>query len=186
PIRPFVFPVLAGAALAACMTDDVPVAPEPVESAALPASTEDGAVAYTQLKGPDGTPHGRAVLTQTGTAVAVDIQVQDIPPGKHGIHIHETGLCDAPDFKSAGGHWNPTNEPHPRHKGGFGNIVVAADGTATMQATMSDATLSGAGNNLLLDADGAALIVHADADDLQSQPSGNAGARIACGVISGE
>ena len=106
----------------------------------------------------------------------------------HGIHIHAVGRCDPPDFMSAGDHVNPTNRQHglrnPQgpHAGDLPNLTVEAGGTGTFQAANVDLTL-GAGANGLFDADGSALVVHADPDDEATEPTGNSGGRIACGVI---
>jgi Cu-Zn family superoxide dismutase len=107
-------------------------------------------------------------------------------PGTHGIHLHMTGTCDAP-FTTAGAHWNPTARQHGLqnaagpHLGDLPNIEVGADSSANVQVSATGGTLRGADG--LLDADGAAIIVHATADDNKTDPSGNSGARIACGVV---
>jgi Cu-Zn family superoxide dismutase len=109
---------------------------------------------------------------------------QRLPVGPHAVHIHTTGKCDGPGFESAGPHWNPeskqhgTENPQGPHKGDLPNMTVAVNGTGSIMYTVPNATLAG-----LLDADGAAFMVHADADDNVSDPAGNAGGRIACGVI---
>jgi Cu-Zn family superoxide dismutase len=108
--------------------------------------------------------------------------------GAYGAHIHTTGRCDGPGFESAGGHWNPTDHQHgkdsPRgmHKGDLPNLLIGADGRGTMEVTIPQASIGGPVNRLL-DADGAALVIHASADDYRTDPSGNSGARIACGVF---
>ncbi len=115
-------------------------------------------------------------------------QVRNLPPGTHGIHVHEAGRCDPPDFMSAGGHFNPTSRqhglrnPNGPHAGDLPNLEVGADGTGRLDALARDLSLSsGTGN--LLDTDGSALVVHAAADDEMTDPTGNSGGRIACGVI---
>jgi Cu-Zn family superoxide dismutase len=108
--------------------------------------------------------------------------------GTHAFHIHEKGDCSAADASSAGGHFNPASQPHGRasnpqhHAGDSDNLVANADGSATVNAHFNGVVLGGGGSN---DVVGKAIVVHADADDYTSQPSGNAGSRIACGVISG-
>ena len=107
-----------------------------------------------------------------------------VPPGAHGAHVHTVGRCDPLGFESAGGHWNPTgakhgaNNPAGPHLGDLPNMTVGADGRGTVSFTVPGATMDG-----LLDADGATMMVHANADDLVTDPSGNSGGRIACGVF---
>ncbi len=169
----------AAIALSACQPADVPVIDNQPVSAEMPPES----VAYAQLQGADGTSHGRAVFTTEGGGVEAIVSLTNLPSGTHAVHVHETGNCTPPEYTSAGGHWNPTDQPHPMHKGDLGNVTAAADGTATLTATIDGVSLSGA-TLPMLDADGAALIVHAMADDMVSQPSGAAGARIACAVIT--
>lgn len=114
-----------------------------------------------------------------------------VPPGSHGIHIHTVGKCDPPDFASAGGHYNPDGKKHgldnpegPR-AGDLPLLVVAQDGTGTLETTTNLLTNRPKGKEPF-DADGAALVVHASADDQKTDPTGNSGARIACGVIVNE
>ena len=129
---------------------------------------------------------GKAIFTQTGQNVMVRIDVKNLSPGEHGVHIHENGDCSAPNGTSAGGHWNPTNVEHGKwgvgefHLGDIGNIVVGADGTGSIELE-TDRWEIGTGTDI--DVVGKSIIVHADPDDFVSQPSGNAGARIGCGVI---
>ena len=129
---------------------------------------------------------GMAVFTQDGDQITFIIEVQNVSPGLHAVHIHEKGDCSAPDGTSAGGHWNPTDVAHGKwgegefHLGDIGNMTVGEDGTGTMTLT-TDLWEIGTGSDI--DVVGKGIIVHADADDFVSQPSGNAGARIGCGVI---
>lgn len=140
------------------------------------------------LRDVNGATLARATLEQAGDAVRLRIEAAGLPAGTYGAHVHMTGRCDAPDFASAGGHWNPTGHEHGRdnpqgaHMGDLPNLVVAADGTGAISFDIADATLRG-GSNPILDEDGAAVIVHADPDDYRTDPSGNSGARIACGVV---
>lgn len=130
---------------------------------------------------------GMAIFTQTGDEIMLTIEIQNASPGLHGVHIHENGDCSAPDGKSAGGHWNPTDVEHGKwgegefHLGDIGNITVGEDGTGSIELT-TDLWEIGTGSDV--DVVGKGIIVHADADDFVSQPSGNAGARIGCGVIT--
>ncbi len=129
---------------------------------------------------------GTATFTQTGQNVMLRIEVENVSPGEHGVHIHEYGDCSAPNGTSAGGHWNPTNVAHGKwgegefHLGDIGNIMVGEDGTGSIELA-TDLWEIGTGSDI--DVVGKSIIVHADPDDFISQPSGNAGARIGCGVI---
>jgi Cu-Zn family superoxide dismutase len=130
---------------------------------------------------------GTLTITETASGIAASGRLTGLPSGEHAIHIHTVGRCDPP-FASAGGHWNPTNRQHgtqnPQgpHFGDLPNIKVGTDSSVTVQATTPGGTLRG--NNALLDADGAAVVIHAKPDDYRTDPAGNAGDRIACGVIS--
>ena len=129
---------------------------------------------------------GTAVFQRHGDTITLTIEIQNTAPGLHGVHIHEYGDCSSPDGKSAGGHWNPTNTAHGKwgegefHLGDIGNIMVAEDGTGSIELTTD---LWELGTGSILDVVGKGIIVHADADDFTSQPSGAAGARIGCGSI---
>ena len=141
-------------------------------------------IAGAQLTGPSGA-SGVVTFTQEGSGVHLVARVQGVEPGTHGFHLHAGGSCDGPDFTSAGDHFNPASAPHAgptapqRHNGDFGNVEVGADGTGNVDL-VTDALSIGSGANDVL---GKAVILHAGKDDLTSQPSGNAGARIACGVV---
>jgi len=142
--------------------------------------------AHADVRDAAGTPLGRLAFAPTATGVRIHGVLQGLPPGTHGLHVHAVGECVAP-FTSAGPHFNPSNVPHglatPQggHAGDLPNIVVGSDGRVVVDVS-GRATLEGA--NTLLDADGAAIVVHAAADDERTDPAGNAGARIACGVIT--
>lgn len=128
---------------------------------------------------------GKARLQQVGKGIKVTLQASKLAAGTHGVHIHAVGKCDAPDFASAGPHWNPTGRQHGKdnpagmHKGDLPNIITGNNGRGTLAFTVEGVVLGD-----LLDADGAALVVHAATDDYKTDPSGNSGARIACGVLS--
>ena len=149
-----------------------------------------GNVARAALVGADQAQYGEVIVAQGDNGLLVNIKAQGMSPGQHGVHIHETGKCVGPDFKSAGGHWNPASKQHgfdnPQgaHAGDFFNLDIGADGTGALEALVRGATLRD-GENALLDADGAAFVVHAGPDDLKTDPSGESGGRIACGVFVG-
>ncbi len=121
---------------------------------------------------------------QTAGGVTFRINARGLSHGVHGVHVHAVGKCDPPDFASAGPHWNPTgkkhgmNNPAGPHSGDLPNVVVAANGVLGATLVLSAANMSS-----LIDADGAALVIHAAADDNVTDPSGNSGARIACAVL---
>ena len=129
---------------------------------------------------------GTLTVAESSGMLAVSGTLRGLPPGTHGIHFHMTGSCEPP-FESAGGHWNPTSKqhgvdnPNGPHAGDLRNIEVGADSTANVQTSAPGGTLRG--DTGLMDADGAAIIVHAAADDNKTDPSGNSGARIACGRV---
>lgn len=132
---------------------------------------------------------GRAILTQTASGVLIEMELSNVAEGEHGFHIHETGACDAADgFKSAGGHFEPAQHQHGYmaadgpHAGDMPNQFVGSDGRLAANVLNSNVTLSD-GPTSVLDADGSAIIVHAKPDDYTSQPTGDAGDRIACAVI---
>jgi Cu-Zn family superoxide dismutase len=137
--------------------------------------------ATAQLKDGAGKELGEVTLTETPGGIQVTGMLEGLPDGEHGIHLHMTGRCE-PSFKAAGAHWNPTGRPHGEHFGDLPNVTVR-DGRGRVAGATPGGTLRG-GAHPLLDDDGAAVIVHANADDRRSQPSGNSGDPIACGVVS--
>ena len=156
-----------------------------------PSGASAADLAAADLVEAGGAVIGRAAFEQTPTGVLVFVEVEGLPPGAHGIHLHGTGAC-APDFKAAGGHINPAGVKHGlRHpdgpdNGDLPNLYVAADGTARAEFFTTRVTVAEGGGGLpaLLDADGSAVIVHDRPDDHLTQPIGGAGGRIACGVIT--
>lgn len=143
--------------------------------------------ARAELKDADGKTVGEAVLEQTRDGVRITATFTGLPPGARALHIHDTGKCEPP-FESAGGHFNPTGKHHGKknpqgpHAGDLPNVKVKENGQTKVKATAKGVSLD-AGPNGLLDADGATLVVHEGGDDYKSDPAGNAGKRIACGVI---
>lgn len=144
----------------------------------------NGARADAMLRTSTGADVGRATATDVAGGIRYTLDVQGMPPGTHGAHIHMVGRCDAPDFTTAGAHWNPTSmkhgtmNPQGPHEGDLPNLIVGSDGRGTIGVTVPGGSIA-----TLLDADGAAIVVHAGPDDLKTDPSGNSGGRIACGVF---
>jgi superoxide dismutase, Cu-Zn family len=146
--------------------------------------------ARAELRNPGGQVVGTATFTQVGSAMRVLLEVQGLPPGVKGVHVHAVGKCDGPDFNSAGNHFNPTGRQHgalnPQglgpHAGDLPNITVGADGKGRLESTTELMSVGG-GQASVFDADGSAIVVHAAPDDFRTDPTGNSGARIACGVI---
>lgn len=145
--------------------------------------------ASAKLAAADGSARGTATVTQAADGLHVVVKAMGLTPGIHAVHIHTTGQCVAPDFTSAGGHWNPTarkhgmDNPAGMHMGDMPNMTVGPDGMGAIEYHIADAAISD-GATPLLDADGAAVVVHAQADDNVSDPTGNAGGRVACGVLA--
>lgn len=131
---------------------------------------------------------GTAVISGTKTGVSIALNLKGLPAGAHAVHIHQTAKCEAPGFTTAGGHFNPTakkhgmDNPEGPHAGDMANFTVDADGNAKATVTDNNVTLTD-GPNSIFTAGGTALMIHATADDMKTDPSGNAGARIACGLI---
>jgi Cu-Zn family superoxide dismutase len=139
------------------------------------------------VRNAEGRALGTLTVKEAGTGLAVAGRVAGLAPGEHAVHLHTTGRCNAPSFESAGSHWNPGERQHgsanPRgpHAGDLPNLMVGADSSGMVDGTTAAGSLRG--ELALLDADGAAVIVHAGSDDYQTQPSGNAGSPVACGVV---
>lgn len=150
---------------------------------------DDKQTVEVDLQNGDGESVGMATLEQVSKGVKITIDGHDIPKGTHGFHIHESGKCEAPDFKSAGGHFNPTDtnhgfdDPDGPHAGDLPNIVVGEDGTVNESFIAKKVTLEKGKDDSLLSDGGTAIVIHEGADDGKSQPSGDAGDRFACGVI---
>jgi superoxide dismutase, Cu-Zn family len=140
------------------------------------------------LKDADGNEVGKATLTETSSGLLIRLDVTAAPSGEHALHFHAVGKCEPPDFKSAGPHFNPAEAKHGfenaegPHAGDMPNLHVPADGRLSIEVVTQAVTLSG--KSALLDDDGAALVIHAAADDYRTDPAGNAGDRIACGIIT--
>ena len=145
--------------------------------------------ASARLINPDGADVGSVTITQLARGVQVVLDASDLPAGEHAFHIHAVGACEPPEFASAGGHANPTgaehgwDNPNGHHAGDLPNVHVGDDGTLSLEL-LTDAVMLGQSPNSLFDADGAAVVLHQEPDDYQSDPAGNAGPRIACGVLA--
>ena len=144
-----------------------------------------------ELKDAQGKSVGTAVLSSKGASsgVSMELKLHDLPPGVHALHFHQKAQCDAPDFKSAGPHFNPEGKKHGlenpegHHAGDMNNFTVDAKGKAKFKVVNKDVSL-GDDSHSLFSNGGTALVIHAKADDMKSDPAGNAGDRMACGVIT--
>ena len=141
-----------------------------------------------ELKDAQGKSVGDVIVWDQGAGVALELKLHDLTPGEHAIHFHQVPKCEAPDFKSAGGHFNPESKKHGfdspdgHHAGDMKNFTVGADGKASVKLEDNDVTLKDGPHSLLTS--GAAIVVHAKADDYKTDPSGNSGDRVACGVVT--
>lgn len=137
----------------------------------------------------EGKVSGYAKLTQTEMGLNVEVNVRGLKPGVHGIHFHENGSCVAPTFDSAGGHFNPDNKQHGLenpmgpHAGDLKNVVADRNGVLQTNFMTSRVTLQKGVKDSLRDTNGSALVIHADEDDQKTNPAGNSGPRVMCGVI---
>ncbi len=186
---PFALVLLGAALVGACAPKEAPApeatapapaaAPEPVAAPPVPAP-----VAHAVLQSTSGV-GGTVSFTEQGGAVTIEAHLTGVVAGDHGFHVHETGDCSAADYTSAGGHFNPTGAPHgapsdaAHHAGDLGNIAIADDGSGTLSISSTLLTVAPGPNSVV----GKAVIVHEKADDLKTQPTGDAGGRIGCGVI---
>ena len=152
---------------------------------ALPAAAKT----RVEIKDTQGMAVGTVTVSQQGPGVSLKLHLHDLPPGQHAIHLHQNPKCDAPDFKSAGPHFNPDSKKHGlenpegHHAGDMQNFIIDVKGKADTTLEDNDVTL-GDGAHSLFSNGGTAIVIHAKADDMKTDPSGNSGDRIACGVIA--
>lgn len=145
--------------------------------------------ASIQVRSASGRDLGTLMVTEAAQTLSFSGTLRGLPPGVHGVHVHMTGRCEAPSFTTAGEHWNPTGKQHGTenaqgaHLGDMNNITVGADSSVSVLVVTRGGTLRGATNGLM-DTDGASFVVHTSLDDHRTDPAGNTGDRIACGVIS--
>ncbi|HMH54268.1 MAG TPA: superoxide dismutase family protein [Candidatus Acidoferrum sp.] len=158
----------------------------------IPYVTLPPPAALAHLVDEKGQAVGNAVITRDNGGVRLLLDVIGLPAGEKAVHIHEVGRCDPPSFESAGAHFNPTKAEHgtanPRgpHVGDLPDITVGTDGKGHLEFTIKRVALDKKAAGSLLDADGSAIVIHESADDKRTDPAGNSGARIACGVIVSE
>lgn len=162
-----------------------------VASAVALALSASGAAAQTAkavIRNAEGATIGNADLTQVSNGVLIKLAAKGLPAGEHAFHVHTVGKCEPP-FTTAGGHFNPDNHKHGimaaegPHAGDMPNLIVPASGEVAVEVVDTAVTLVKDKPNSLLKPDGTALVIHAGADDYKSDPAGNAGGRIACGVV---
>ncbi len=160
----------------------------PTTIAGQPLAEQPDAGAVADLVNARGDVVGAASFTRTAAGVQIALHVAGLPPGEHGLHLHEVGTCDPPDFATAGAHFNPRDSQHGLrnpfgpHAGDLPNLPVGSDGAATVAITTNRVTLD-PGEGSLFDDDGSALVIHEAVDDQMSDPAGNSGGRLVCGVV---
>jgi superoxide dismutase, Cu-Zn family len=156
-------------------------------AAPQPAVRDPSDIVIIEVHRADGRLAARAMVWPDRLGIEVRVQAAGLAPGHYGVHLHAVGRCEGPGFESAGPHWNPTGRQHGKlnpqgpHLGDLDNLDVDESGAGRLEFRIAGTPISGPQG--LLDADGAAVVIHANADDYRTDPSGNSGARIACGVL---
>ncbi|HLW85592.1 MAG TPA: superoxide dismutase family protein [Candidatus Sulfotelmatobacter sp.] len=153
-------------------------------------AASSAAKTVVELKDAQGKSVGTVIIWNDVDGTGFEVGLHDLAPGEHGIHIHQNAKCEAPDFKSAGPHFNPGSKKHGfespdgHHAGDMKNVTVDAQGKAHLRFVDKDVTYEGNDSHSLFSNGGTAIVIHAKADDYKTDPSGNSGDRIACGVIT--
>jgi Cu-Zn family superoxide dismutase len=178
--------IMTVAFCSACAHKENATIPSQAHQTTEKAAEEQGPLSAQALMKPAKNQKAKGVIhfTHVGDKIKVEAMLEGLKPGPHGFHIHEKGDCSAPDFTSAGGHFNPMSKLHgdhtntEKHAGDMGNIIADAKGKANLNLELSGTNIGGATGIL-----GKGVIIHEKADDFKTQPTGNAGGRVACGVI---
>lgn len=185
-MRPLTIALLSSCLAAAACSSEQAETPSETTEQVVEASPE--VLGEANLSLADGSEAGSATLVRNGEGIEMRISLSGLEPGEHAFHIHTTGLCEGPDFTSAGGHLNPQNNTHGslseggRHLGDLPNITVGEDGTVSQTIALDWAGPDS--TSAIFDTDGSAVMVHEGPDDYMTDPAGAAGSRVACGVLT--